>query len=602
VEAKAHDDLLNILNHYAHQFNTMVKDVLTNKSDSSDTPLFFSPDNLQSLLNTDVKIDPQQVMQSQMEFIAQQSELWQRATKAMMGEQVNPVVEQRGKDPRFAHPDWDENPVYNYLKQAYLINAKLLESTVDAMEFKDDRQAQQAKFYTRQYINSVSPSNYLLSNPEVCEEILKTQGKCMVKGIQNFMRDLEQSPLEAFKITQTDMTAFSLGENIANTDGKIVFQNDLIQLIHYTPTQDTVFETPLLFVPPFINKYYILDLNERKSMVKGLLDEGHNVFMISWVNPTAELSEKAFSDYMHEGPLVALDVVCDITGANKVNMTGFCVGGTLLAIAASYLRAKGDDRIASLTLLTTLLDFDEPGEVGNYITEDTLSMMEQHADLKGVYDGRILGLSFSLLRENNLFWSYFINNYLKGQDPAAFDILYWNSDATNITAACFKEYIRATYWENKLRIPNEVKMDGIGINLGSLDMPVYFLATLADHIVLWQGAYKGTHLMSGDTRFVLAGSGHLAGVINPTKTGKYPHWTNANGPESAEEWFAGATEHKGSWWPDWYAWLEDKNSEKTTIAAPGTHEKYPALEAAPGSYAKKRLGLHISPEFTTKMQ
>lgn len=602
MEANTHDELLNILNSYAHQFNNMVRDVLTQKSESGDTPLFFSPDKLQTLLSSDVTVNAQQIMQSQMDFISQQSELWQRATKAMMGEHVAPVVEEKGKDPRFSHPDWDENPVYNYLKQAYLINSQLLENTVAAMDFKDPRQAQQAKFYTRQYINSVSPSNYLLSNPEVCEEILKTQGKCMVKGIQNFMRDLEQSPLEAFKITQTDMSAFSLGENIANTGGKIIYQNDLIQLIHYQPTQEKVFETPLLFVPPFINKYYILDLNERKSMVKGLLDAGHNVFMISWINPSPMLSDKAFTDYMHEGPLAALDVVCEITKANKVNMSGFCVGGTLLSMAAAYLRAKGDERIASLTLLTTLLDFEEPGEIGNYITEDTLSIMEQSADIKGVYDGRILGLSFSLLRENNLFWSYFINNYLKGQDPAAFDILYWNSDATNITAACFKQYVRTTYWENKLREPGGLIIDGVSIDVSKLDMPVYFLATVADHIVLWQGAYKGTQLVTGDSRFVLAGSGHLAGVINPIKTGKYPHWINEGMPATAEEWFAGATEQKGSWWPDWHRWLAEKNEAQIDSEAPGQHTLYPAIENAPGTYAKARLGLNMPHDFPQKVQ
>jgi len=265
------------------------------------------------------------------------------------------------------------------------------------------------------------------------------------------------------------------------------------------------------------------------------------------------------------------------------------VGGTLLSMTAAYLRAKKDTRIASLTLLTTLLDFSEPGEVGNYLTDEGIPLLERNAELNGVYDGRILGLSFSMLRENNLFWSYFINNYLKGKDPAAFDILYWNSDATNLTAACFKQYIRSTYWHNKLCQPGGVVIDDIAIDLSAIDVPVYFLATLADHIVLWQGAYKGTQLVSGDVRFVLAGSGHLAGVINPPKSGKYPHWTNANYPASAAEWFEGATQHEGSWWPDWHAWLADKSAPLINALVPGAHADYPAIEQAPGSYVKRRL-------------
>jgi len=364
----------------------------------------------------------------------------------------------------------------------------------------------------------------------------------------------------------------------------------LMQLIHYTPKHEKTFATPILFVPPFINKYYILDLDERKSVVKGLLDAGFSVFMISWVNPDAKLADQDFFDYMKKGPVEALDVVCDITGKKKVNMAGFCVGGTLLSTATAYLRAKKDTRIESLTLLTTLLDFSEPGEIGNYLTEDALPVMEQNADIKGIYDGRILGLSFSLLRENNLFWSYFINNYLKGKDPAAFDILFWNSDATNITAACFKQYIRTMYWEDKLKVPGAVEIDGIPIDLGNIDVPVYFLTTLADHIVLWQGAYKGTQLVSGDTRFVLAGSGHLAGVINPPDPGKYPHWINDNLPASASEWFDGAVKQEGSWWPDWHAWLQGHRKTKVNAPQPGESEKYPAIEAAPGSYVKKQLG------------
>jgi polyhydroxyalkanoate synthase len=593
VQQQDHNEILDTLNQYAEQFNSMVQKILTRQAGSADTTAMFDPEHLQALLTSklaeNVQVDTSKLIENQMAFMRQQTELWQQATKAMFGEKAETVAAEERGDRRFSHSDWSENPVFNYLKQAYLINSKMLQGMMDSMTFADPKSAEQVKFYTRQYINSVAPTNYLFSNPEVCEEILKSKGQSMLKGIENFMRDLEHSPLEAFKITQTDMSAFELGGNLATTPGDIVYQNDLIQLIHYTPKKAKTYAPPILFVPPFINKYYILDLDEKKSVVKGLLDAGFSVFMISWVNPDKSLADHDFVSYMKHGPIAALDVVCDITGQPKVNMVGFCVGGTLSAMTSAYLRAQGDERILSLTLLTTLLDFSEPGEIGNYLTEESLNAMEQNADIKGVYDGRILGLSFSLLRENNLFWSYFINNYLKGQDPAAFDILYWNSDATNITSACFKQYVRTMYWENKLKTPGAIVIDGVPIDLGNIDMPVYFLSTIADHIVLWQAAYQGTQLVGGDTRFVLAGSGHLAGVINPPDKGKYPHWVNTELPDTAASWFDGAEQVEGSWWPDWHQWLATHDSTKVTAPKPGKHKTYPAVEAAPGSYVKKRL-------------
>ncbi|NVK56366.1 MAG: class I poly(R)-hydroxyalkanoic acid synthase [Alteromonadaceae bacterium] len=587
------DEILHTLNQYAEQFNHMVQKILTRQGDASDAAAMFDPQHLQQLLTTkladNVEVNTSKLVENQMEFMRQQTELWQQATKSMFGEKAAEVAKESREDKRFSHTDWNENPVFNYLKQAYLINSKMLQGMMDSMTFADPKSAEQVKFYTRQYINSVAPTNYLFSNPDVCEEILKSKGQSMIKGIENFMNDLEHSPLEAFKITQTDMSAFELGENLATTEGKIVYQNDLIQLIHYTPKAAKTFAPPILFVPPFINKYYILDLDEKKSVVKGLLDSGFSVFMISWVNPDRSLADHDLVSYMKHGPLAAMEVVCNITKQPKINMVGFCVGGTLASMTAAYLRAQGDERILSLTLLTTLLDFSEPGEIGNYLTEESLNAMEQNADIKGVYDGRILGLSFSLLRENNLFWSYFINNYLKGEDPAAFDILYWNSDATNITAACFKQYVRTMYWENKLREPGGLVIDGVPVDLSNIDMPVYFLSTIADHIVLWQAAYKGTQLVAGDTRFVLAGSGHLAGVINPPAKGKYPHWINAELPADAATWFDGATQHEGSWWPDWHNWLQSHNGENVTSPKPGKIKAYPVIEDAPGSYVKRRL-------------
>ena len=588
------NEVLDYIDKYSTLFNAMAHDILhrslSDSEEKSDISGLFNPGKLTGLLNGDIKVDSNKLIQQQMDYMQQQTELWQQASKAMMqSDSVAPKATGKSKDRRFSHSEWSQNPFYTYIKDSYLLNANMLSNLVDAIEFSDEKTAQQAKFFTRQYINSLSPTNFVLTNPEVCEEVIKSKGQNLVKGMQNFLEDLEDSPLEAFKMRQTDSSAFTLGENLAQTPGKVVYQNELIQLIHYTPTKTQHYEVPVLFVPPFINKYYVLDLDERKSAVKGLLDNGYSVFMISWVNPTADLADNDFTDYMKKGPIASIEQIKEITGQKQVNITGFCVGGTLSSMTTAYLRATGDESVASLTLLTTLLDFSEPGEVSNYFSEDMLPLIEKNAEIKGVFDGRIIGMSFSLLRENSLFWSFFIDNYLKGKDPAPFDILYWNSDSTNIPASCLKQYLRTTYWENKLKTPGAVNIDGVDIDLANIDVPVYFLSTIADHIVLWQGAYTGTKLVSGPSRFVLAGSGHLAGVINPIEGGKYPHWLNDELPETPEEWFEGATENTGSWWPDWYNWMKDTSGKKIKALQPGKSKSHPSLMDAPGTYVLKRL-------------
>ncbi|MFQ3207712.1 MAG: polyhydroxyalkanoate synthase [Glaciecola sp.] len=598
------NEVLAYIEKYSTVFNALAQEVLTRANKTAEGANasehgMFDPQKLSSLLNGDIKVDSNKLIQQQMQYMQKQADLWQQASKAMMSqnlaanaqksdpEAIEPKVE--SDDRRFSHSDWEQNPVFRYIKESYLVNSDMLSNMIDAIEFSDEKAAKQAKFFTRQYVNSLAPTNFILTNPEVCEEVLKTKGENLVKGMQNFLEDLEKSPLEAFKMRQSDSSAFTIGENLATTPGKVVFQNELIQLIHYTPTQEKHYQVPILITPPFINKYYVLDLDEKKSMVRGLLNSGYAVFMISWVNPTSELADYDFTDYMHRGPLAAIKQIKAITKQEKVNLTGFCVGGTLLSMTAAYLRATDDESIASLTFLTTLLDFSEPGEVGNYLSEDMLPMIEKNAEINGVLDGRIIGMSFSLLRENSLFWSFFIENYLKGKDPAPFDILHWNSDATNIPAACFKQYLRITYWENKLKDPGAVVTDGVPIDLGTIDMPTYFLSTIADHIVLWQSAYAGTKLVSGDSRFVLAGSGHLAGVINPVEGGKYPHWINKELPESAQDWLDGATEHKGSWWPDWHQWMQSTSGNKIKALQPGKSKQHPSIMDSPGDYVLKRL-------------
>ena len=585
--------VLEYVEQFSEVFNSMVQEVMKRGLETkagSFSPM-QDPEKISAMLSKSIQVDSAKLVQNQIDFMEQQSALWQNAAKAMFTQtKVDPVITEARSDRRFGASEWADNPMYSYLKQAYLLNSKMLTDMVETIEFDDPKEEQQAKFYTRQYISSVAPTNSLFTNPEVCQEILNTQGQSLVRGAKNFMQDLEQSPAEALKITQTDPHAFTLGEDLATTLGKVVYENDLMQLLHYTPAKNKkVYQRPVLITPPFINKYYILDLDQKKSLPRWLLEQGYSVFMISWVNPDAALADKDLGNYMLEGPIAALDQVQAITGADKVNMVGWCIGGTTLAGAAAYLKSKGDDRINSLTFLTSLLDFSMPGEVGNYLTEQMVPLVEQNADQKGILDGRILGMSFSLLRENNLFWSYFINNYLKGQDPTAFDILYWNGDSTNLPAAAFKQYVRNTYVDNLLREPGGMVVDGVALDLSKIDVPCYFLSTINDHIVPWQGSYLGTELVSGPTRFVLAGSGHLAGVINPVEGGKYPHWTNAELAADAEQWLAGATQHEGSWWPDWNTWMAPMSGAKVTSPKPGKCPTHPAIEDAPGRYVKVRI-------------
>lgn len=548
----------------------------------------LNTDRMMGMLSRSVKVDPGDVLQKQLSFMEKQLNLWQNAAKAMTGGDFDSIVEEAKGDGRFVDEEWKQNPFFNFIKQSYLLNAELLQQTVDSLEFKDNKLSQQLKFYTRQYINSLSPSNYILTNPEICREILETKGDNLAKGIDNFIRDLESSPFEALKVNQVDVNAFTVGETLAYTPGKVIYENELIQLIQYSPATEQVYQVPLLIIPPFINKYYILDLDEKKSLVRWLVDQGYSVFMVSWVNPDAELAVKTIEDYMRDGVIAAVDVVESVTEESKINVVGYCVGGTLLGITQSYMQSHKDYRIKTLTFLTTLFDFSEPGELGNYISEQSLPLIEQFTNNKGYFDGRVLSVSFSLLRENNLFWSFFVNNYLKGKDSIPFDILYWNSDSTNIPRDIFLYYLHNMYVENNLIKDGGIEVAGTPIHLGDINVPCYFLATASDHIVLWSAAYRSARCVSGKVRFVLAGSGHVAGVVNPAEKGKYPYWINSEMPESHQEWQLGATQKDSSWWKDWDRWLKSRSGGKVAGREPGT-EKFPVIDEAPGRYVKVRL-------------
>ncbi|HYH17188.1 MAG TPA: class I poly(R)-hydroxyalkanoic acid synthase, partial [Azospirillum sp.] len=412
-------------------------------------------------------------------------------------------------------------------------------------------------------------------------------GENLVKGLEHLLKDLERGKGE-LRISMTDYDAFQVGKNIAVTPGKVVFQTDLMQLIQYTPTTKDVAKRPLMIVPPWINKYYILDLREKNSFVKWAVDQGHTVFVLSWVNPDERLAQKSFEDYMFEGVLAALDAIVKQTGEPDVNAIGYCLGGTLLGSTLSYMAAKGDDRIKSATYFTTMLDFAEAGELSVFIDEEQLNYIEGQMNEKGYLDGAKMATTFNMMRANDLIWSFVVNNYLLGKDPFPFDLLYWNSDSTRMPAAMHSFYLRNMYQKNLLRQPGGITLGGVPIDLRTVKLPTFFLSTREDHIAPWKSTYQGTQLFSGPIKFVLSASGHIAGVVNPPAAEKYCYWTNAKLPKAPDDWFKGATQTPGSWWPEWQRWVADF-ANGTVPARDPAKGKLKPLDEAPGSYVKERI-------------
>ncbi len=583
--------VLEYLNQSSAAFNDMAQEVMQRVL-SSQLPPELDPfkeaqPSIQAL-TSGVKLDVKKFLRHQFELLEQQQKLWQSTARELMGETAEPVVSEAQDDTRFRDADWVGNPALNYVKQAYLLNAEFMSQMVEAFEFEDSKVMDQVRFYTRQLVNSMSPTNYIFTNPEACKEILASEGESIARGMDNFIRDLKYSPTEAFKVNQVGIDAFTIGSDIAATPGKVIYRNPLMELIQYEATTQEQIKTPLLIVPPFINKYYILDINNQKSLVKWLVEQGYCVFIISWVNPDVEHQEVDFEDYIFDAVLQALDVVKDITGEDQCHAVGYCVGGTLLGVAEAYLQAQKIKRLKSLTLLTTLFDFSEPGEVGNFLGAQMLPLIEHNVQTKGYLDGRILALGFSLLRENNLFWSFFIENYLKGKDPMPFDILYWNSDSTNIPAKAYLYYLHNLYVQNRLSMGTPLSIKGVPIQLRAITTPSFVLAAMADHIVLWQAAYRSAKLLGGDVTFALTESGHVAGVVNPPDKNKYGHWLNVDFGKKPEAWLAGAKMTNGSWWLTWRDWLQTQGEAKRKPYAMGS-KAYPAIADAPGTYVKRRL-------------
>jgi polyhydroxyalkanoate synthase len=515
--------------------------------------------------------------------------LWQNTAMRFAGEeQVNPIILPPQGDRRFQDRAWSESALFDYIKQSYLLSARWLQGMVRETEGLDAKTARKVDFYTRQFVDAMSPTNFLMTNPEVLRRTIETGGDNIVKGLEHLLDDLERGK-GALKIAMTDEKAFEIGRDLANTPGKVIYQNDLMQLIQYEPMTDTVHSVPLLIIPPWINKYYILDLGERKSYVRYLLQQGYCVFMVSWVNPDKHLARKSFEDYMVEGPMAAMAEIAKATGQKNINIIGYCLGGTLLACMLAYLARVPKERVRlpfvnCATYLVTMLDFAEAGELSVFIDDEQLSAMETRMEATGYLDAQSMATTFNLLRANDLIWSFVVNNYLMGKEPFPFDLLYWNADSTRMPAAMHSFYLREMYQNNNLVKPEGIVLRDTSIDLREIDTPAFFLSTKDDHISPWRSTYAGALLMKGPVRFALSGSGHIAGVVNPPVAEKYGYMSNPKLPPNPETWLGEAVQHRGSWWPEWENWLRFFAGEKIPAQAAGASA--PVIEEAPGSYVR----------------
>ncbi len=537
-------------------------------------------------MTTQLMRDPSKMAKAQLGLWQDYMTLWQNATRRMLGMEAGAVIEADPKDRRFKDSAWKEIEVFDFIKQSYLLSARFVQDVVARVDGLDPKTAQKVDFYSRQFMDAMSPTNFLMTNPEVLRKTAETGGENLLRGLTNLLSDLERGR-GRLTIKMTDLDAFQIGENIAVTPGKVVFQNELMQLIQYSPSTSTVLKRPLLIAPPWINKFYILDLRPKNSLVRWAVEQGHTVFMISWVNPDERLADKGFENYVTEGILAALDAIERATGEREVNAIGYCLGGTLLASTLAWMAAVGDDRIKSATYFVTMLDFKEAGELGVFIDEEQLKAIEEKMEQRGYLEGSEMAATFNMLRANDLIWSFVVNNYLLGNDPFPFDLLYWNSDSTRMPARMHGFYLRQMYQENLLCQPGAIEMNGRPIDLGRIEVPSYFLSTREDHITPWKSTYCGTQLLGGRNRFVLAASGHIAGVVNPPQGGKYSYWTNTELPADPDTWLSGATEMAGSWWPDWQRWVSALDDTHVRARVPGDGA-LSALEDAPGSYVKVR--------------
>jgi polyhydroxyalkanoate synthase len=528
--------------------------------------------------------DPQRTIELQARLGKAYLDLWASAAKRLTGEQTSPVIMPAANDKRFADPEWSSNQFFDFLKQSYLLTSRWAAQMVSEAADLDPHTKQKAEFYMRQIANALSPSNFVLTNPELLRETLTSNAENLVRGMHMLADDIAAGGGD-LKIRQSDSSMFEVGRNLAVTPGKVIFQNEIMQLIQYAPSTEKVLQKPLLIVPPWINKYYVLDLTPEKSFIKWCVDQGITVFCISWVNPDAHLAQKSWEEYIREGPLAALDAIKQATGEEKVHTVGYCVGGTMLAVALAAMAARGDERIVSATMFAAQVDFTYAGDLKVFVDEEQVELVEQRMAERGYLEGKSMVTVFNILRSNELIWPYIINNYVKGKAPFPFDLLYWNSDATRLPAANHSFYLRNCYLDNKLT-SGGMKIGDTPIDLKSIKVPIYNLATREDHIAPAKSVLLGSKFFGGPVKYVLSGSGHIAGVVNPPDKKKYQYWTGAR-PRSAnlDGWLAKATEHPGSWWPDWLAWLKAQDPTEVPARVPGDGKLKP-IEDAPGSYVR----------------
>ena len=580
-------ELSQAMANIAERSQRIVADFVARQATES-SPQNLDPLNIGSAfmeMTAKMMSDPVRLVEANLSLWNDYLTLWQNTARRLFGEQAEPVAKPEAADRRFKDEMWEENEVFDFIKQSYLLSARYMHGLVNGVEGLDEHTAQKVDFYTRQFVDAMAPSNFVLTNPEVLRTTIESGGENLVKGLNNLLSDLERGKGQ-LSIRMTDYDAFNVGDNIAVTPGKVVYQNDLIQLLQYQPATATAIDRPLLVVPPWINKYYILDLRPKNSFIKWAVDQGHTVFVISWVNPDEHLAAKDFTDYMKEGPLAAMAAIERATGHKDVNIVGYCLGGTLTVCTLAYMAAKGLTGIATASLLTTMTDFAEPGELGVFIDEEQLASLEARMSEHGYLDGRDMAMTFNMLRANDLIWSFVVNNYLLGKDPFPFDLLYWNSDSTRMPAAMHSFYLRKMYQQNLLVRPGGIQLDGVAIDLSRIKTPLYMLSAREDHIAPWKSTFSLTQHSGGPVKFVLAASGHIAGVVNPPAANKYCYWTNSRKIKSPDTWLSGATQHEGSWWTDWHAWAT-KGCKQVPARHPGDGE-LAVLDDAPGSYVKER--------------
>jgi len=532
-----------------------------------------------------VAVDPSVFAAASMNWWLDSMRLWQSSWMKLVGMEAPAVAEPAKGDARFKDDDWSKNFVFDYIKQSYLIAARHIRQAVAGVDNLPPDSEKKVAFFTRQYVDALAPTNFVLTNPQVLRETMASGGQNLVKGLNNLLADIEKGGGQ-LRVSMTDEKAFELGKNVATTPGKVVFQTELMQLIQYQPLTQEVYKRPLVIIPPWINKYYILDLREKNSFIRWALQQGHTVYVLSWVNPDARLAQKGFDDYMLEGPLAALDYIEQATGEKKVNFIGYCLGGTLLGATLAFLNAKKQDRVACATFFVSLLDFSQPGELGVFIDEAQVANLERKMNQRGYLEGSEMAGTFNLLRANDLVWSFVVNNYLLGKEPFPFDLLYWNADSTRMPARMHSFYLRNMYIRNLMGKPGGIMLAGVPIDLSKVRIPAYFISTVEDHIAPWKTTYKGAQYLGGEVRFVLGGSGHIAGIVNPPAAKKYHYWTNEAMPETPEKWLETATQKPGSWWEDWQAWIDRQNAAEPKV--PARRPQKP-LEDAPGSYATLRL-------------